>query len=289
MAIEEKVNLQILRLKNLPSLSVANAKIIDAVNDPDVSIEELAALISVSPSLVARLLGLANSAYFGRAGQVQDIKVAIVRILGLDLVKSLVISVILNLELDTCKCSRFDSERFWMTALLTAALGQQFSQLIRDRTLVPATVYTSGLLLNIGLIVAVYLWPEQTNQVLLNVENNASSVSREMAELIGQDQYELGRFLLEHWRLPGIYHTTLKEFKNAGYSGDERKMLDLLRLCFNMAKKILSDQHDDLTPIIQQLQAFELSEHQIQTVIDTMLSKQEAINMAALSISGGKV
>jgi HD-like signal output (HDOD) protein len=287
MATVEKVNLQVLRIKNLPSLSVANMKIIDAVNDPDITIDELAGVISVSPTLAARLLGLANSAYFGCAGQVHNVKVAIVRVLGLDLVKSLAISVILNLALDTRKCSRFDSERFWMTALLTATLGQQYSHLIRDRALAPAIVYTSGLLLNIGLIVAVYLWPEQSNQAFLNVENNAGSVSREMAELIGEDQYTLGGLLLEHWRLPVIYQTAVKEFKNTGYDGDARKMLDLLRLCSVMARKIISDQLDDLPPLIQQVQAFGLSAQQAQAVIDNMLTKKEAIYTAALAIGGG--
>lgn len=287
MATVDQVNLQVLRIKNLPSLSLANIKIIDAVNNPDISIDELVAVISVSPTLVARLLGLANSAYFGYAGQVKDIKVAIVRVLGMDLVKSLAISIILNLELDTRKCSCFDSERFWMTALLTATLGHQYSQLIRDQTLDPAIVYTAGLLLNIGLIVAVYLLPEQTNQVFLNVENKAGSVSREMVELLGLDQYAFGGLLLEHWRLPAIYPTALKEFKNTRYRGESAKMLELLRLCSGMAQKIFSDQYDDLPQLIKQVQSFGLSARQLQTVIDNILARKAAIYTAALAIGGG--
>jgi len=38
----DKINLQISKIKNLPELSAASMKIIDAVNDPDISINDLA-------------------------------------------------------------------------------------------------------------------------------------------------------------------------------------------------------------------------------------------------------
>jgi HD-like signal output (HDOD) protein len=286
MATANTLNLQVLRIKNLPDLPVASVKILNAVNDSNIVIDELVALISVSPILVARLLGLANSAYFGCRGQVKDIKVAIVRVLGLDLVRSLIISLILNMELDTRKCNRFDNERFWMDAFLTATLGQSYSHVIRDQDLVPAEVYSTGLILNIGLILAVYLLPEQTNQVFINAENNASSIATEMSELIGEDQFSLGGLLLQHWHLPVMYCTAVKEFNNTDYQGDARKMLDLLKLCAVMAQKIRSEQYDDLSPLIHDVQSFGLSAQQAQSVIDTILAKKEAIYTTALTIGG---
>jgi len=306
----DKINLQISKIKNLPEISAASMKIIDAVNDPDISINNLATVISVSPVLVGRLLGLANSAYFGCRGEITDVKVAIIRVLGLNLVKSLTMGVLLNLELDTRKCSQFNSERFWMDALLTATLSQQFSLLIRDEAIVPATAYTAGLLLNIGLIVAIYLLPEESNLILLNAQENGSSISKEMTCLLGKNQYELGGLLLERWHLPAIYQTVLKEFKNSAYSGSENKMIALIKICFALAKKIMSDQHDELPPLLKQLESFGhsaavvqpypfkqqydgdllessgLSAAVLQTFIDKILAKKDNIYLAALAITG---
>lgn len=282
----DKINLQISKIKNLPELSAASMKIIDAVNDPDISINDLATVISVSPVLVGRLLGLANSAYFGCVGEITDLRVAIVRVLGLNLVRSLTMGVLLNLELDTRKCSQFDSERFWMDALLTATLSQQFSQLIRDEAVVPATAYTAGLLLNIGLIVAVYLLPEESNLILLNAQENDSSISEEMTCLLGKNQYELGGLLLEHWHLPSVYQTVLKEFKSSAYAGSEKKMIALITICFALARKILSDQDDELPPLLKQLESFGLSAAVVQPFIDKILAKKDNIHLAALAIAG---
>lgn len=286
MESADKINLQILKIRNLPELSSASLKIIDAVNDPDISINDLVTVLSVAPVLVGRLLGLANSAYFGCSGEITDLRVAITRVLGLNLVRSLTISVLLNLALDTRKCSQFSSERFWMDALLTATLSQQFSQLIHDETVVPSTAYTAGLLLNIGLILAIYLLPEESNLILLNARENASSISKEMTCLLGKNQYEFGSLLLEHWHLPVIYQTVLREFKNSAYAGSENKMIALIRICFALAKHILAGQHDELPPLLKQLEPFGLSEALVQPFIDRIVAKKDNIYLAALAISG---
>jgi HD-like signal output (HDOD) protein len=286
MESTDKINLQISKIRNLPELSAASIKIIDAVNDPDISIDDLATVLSVAPVLVARLLGLANSAYFGCTSEITDIRVAIIRVLGLNLVKSLAIGVLLNLALDTRKCSHFNSERFWMDALLTATLSQHFSLLIRDEAVVPSTAYTAGLLLNIGLIVAIYLLPEESNLILLNAQENDSSISVEMSCVLGKNQYELGSLLLEHWHLPAIYQTVLKEFKNSAYCGNENKTIALIRICFSLAKKILTDQHDELPPLLEQLESFGLSAAVVQPFIDKMLAKKDNIYLVALAITG---
>ena len=282
----DKINLQISKIKNLPELSAVSMKIIDAVNDPDISITDLTTVISVAPVLVGRLLGLANSAYFGCTNEITDLRVAIVRVLGLNLVRSLTMGVLLNLTLDTRKCSQFDSERFWMDALLTASLSQQLSLLIHDEAVDPSTAYTAGLLLNIGLIVAVYLLPEESNLILKNAQENASSVSKEMTSLLGKNQYELGGLLLTHWHLPTIYQTVVNEFKNSAYSGREEKMIALIKICFALAKKVLSDQHDELPTLVKQLESFGLSAVVVQPIIDKILAKKDDIHLAALAITG---
>jgi len=288
MNMTDKFDLQLAKIKNLPELPAISMKIIDAINDPDTSINDLATVISVAPVLTARLLGLANSAYFGCAGEITDLRVAIVRVLGLNLVRSLTMGLLLNLALDNRKCDQFDSEHFWMNALLTAILSQQFSLLIHDEAVVPSTAYTAGLLLNIGLMVAVYLNPEESNQILINARDNDSSVSKEMICLLGKDQYELGGLLLEHWNLPAIYQTVIKEFKNCTYSDIETIMIDLIRICSALAKVIMSDQHDELPPLLKQLELFGLSAAVVQNCIDKVIAKKDNIYLAAIAITGNK-
>jgi hypothetical protein len=110
--------------------------------------------------------------------------------------------------------------------------------------------------------------------------------------------------------LPAIYQTVLKEFKNSTYSGSGNKIIALIRICFALAKRILSDQLDELPPLLKQLESFGLSvavvephpfkrKHGgnlqessglsaavVQTFIDKILAKKDNIYLAALAISG---
>jgi len=154
------------------------------------------------------------------------------------------------------------------------------------------------------------LLPEESNLILLNAQENDSSISKEMTCLLGKNQYELGGLLLEHWHLPAIYQTALKEFKNSTYSGSEIKLIALIKISVALAKKILSDQHDELPPLLKQLESFGLSAAVVephpfkrkygdnlqessgfsavvvQTFIDKILAKKDNIYLAALAITG---
>lgn len=122
------VQIQINKLKNLPALPEASVKILEAINDPEISIEKLANVLSLSPGLVARLLGLANSAYFGQTRPIKDLRTAIVQVLGLQLVKSLTVGIVLNVQIDTSQCKNFDSKSFWLHSLLTAMAAQKITR-----------------------------------------------------------------------------------------------------------------------------------------------------------------
>lgn len=113
MLSTQLMQLDISKLKNLPPLPEESGRILTALNDPYIELDKLVSLLSTSPILVGRLLGLANSAYFGYPGTVTNLKVAIINVLGLKLVKNLSLSILLGTALDSSRCVHFESERFF--------------------------------------------------------------------------------------------------------------------------------------------------------------------------------
>jgi len=287
MAVVNKINLQALKIKNLPEIPTASLKIIDAVNNPEISIDELANVISVSPVLTARLLGLANSAYFGCSVPIKDLKTAVIRVLGLNLVKSLTLGILLNLSLDTSQCSAFRSEKLWMSALVLATVAQRCSMVLNSKSIQPSTSYTCGLFLNIGLVAAVHLYPKETNLVLNLTEQNRTSVSHEMTSIIDYNQFEIGGYLLKYWRLPTIYQTVLKEFKNPNFAGEEKEFISFIGLCYALSKKIIVEQQGyDFETEIVQMEKIGLAKEKIRSIVTDISAKKETIYLAALAISG---
>lgn len=282
----EDIKIEVAKIKNLPPLPESSIRIISAVNNPDVSIDKLVEVILLSPVLTARLLGLANSAYFGRAGQIKDLRVAIIQVLGLNLVKGLALSIVLNVELDTSKCKLFDANYYWNHALVTAVIAEKLAAHISDGEMSLNTVYTSGLLLNIGLLVAVYLFPSELNEIFATSDKIEGSVLEQMLIVLGVTQYNLGGFLLERWRLPETYQTVINEFRQPDYIGKEKLITDLLELTHWVGAYIVTEKHEEMPDFSDLLHRLSLSTDLLNTVVTDVVNNKDRIKELANVISG---
>ncbi len=288
METKQHYHLKLAKIKNLPALPESSCKIITAVNNPDVSIEELTQVISTSPSLTGRLLGLANSAYFGCPGKIVDLRVAIIQVLGLNLVKSLVLSILLSNELDVSKCQNFNTLKFWMQNLLTAILAQKIAMLVGDKNLNPAVAYTSGLLLNIGLLAIVYVFPEELNRIFSDVEEQGASLNNEIIDEIGVAHYQVGFFLLKRWRLPNIYPDVLKQYTATAVveKAGLLKMITVLKFSSDLAEQISVFEDQELPIPIPGLNNIGLEECEIQKLVRQLIERRKSIEDMAISMGG---
>jgi len=286
MSQQKDIQLEISKIKNLPPLPEASIRIITAVNDPDIAVEELVDVLSLSPVLVARLLGLANSAYFGRSGQVSDLRIAIIQVLGLNLVKSLALSIVLNVELKTAECKMFDAGYFWSHALITALVAQKIAIQL-NKALIPSNIaYTSGLLLNIGLLAGITIYPKELSCIFSNIDPIEGSVSRAMQKDIGLNQYEIGEILLERWKLPLIYQLVVKNFQNPEFEGEEGELIKLLELSHWVAAYIIDDKMDEMTFFSDLVNELTLSNKDFLKIVDDVVSKKDNI-LELASVIGG--
>ncbi|MCU7810600.1 MAG: HDOD domain-containing protein, partial [Candidatus Thiodiazotropha sp. (ex Notomyrtea botanica)] len=80
---------KVLKLKHLPPLSSTATRLLELLADEDLSLELLSNVISQDPGISARILGVANSAYFGQTSPIHSVEEAVIRVLGLNMVRSL--------------------------------------------------------------------------------------------------------------------------------------------------------------------------------------------------------
>lgn len=280
---QSALQLKINKLKNLPKLPEASMKILEAINDPDICIDKLASVLSMSPDLTARLLGLANSAYFGQDRSINDVRTAIFQVLGLQLVKSLALGIVLNVQFDTKKCRAFDTEYFWMRSLLTAVIAQKLVTAAKSKNLVASTAYTAGLLLNIGILVMGYLLPEELNTILVRCKKNNLSISNEIARDLGQSYFHLGFSLLQKWHLSILYQNILNYFDDKAYQGEEADLILLLKASQKISGMLLNDDEISLTDIEELAEAISIPVNDLSEMISILSeNKHEIQNLAQI-------
>ncbi|MCF7970527.1 MAG: HDOD domain-containing protein [Methylococcaceae bacterium] len=284
MPSTQLMQLEISKLKHLPPLPEESCRILTALNDPDIELEKLAHVLSTSPILVGRLLGLANSAYFGYPGTVISLKVAIINVLGLKLVKSFSLSILLSTTLDSHRCKHFDSERFWRNTLLTAVSAQKLA-LLKQGAFDSSLVYTAGILLHIGILAAVHVYPKQMDQLLLE-KNNESMLDALMTRCHVIDQYQIGSYLLERWQLPVIFQNIVKHYADANFQGEVLPLINLLRLANVLLTMMLQNEEKIPDEGLALMQALEVKEPEILSIKVAISEKMDDLNALVKTMAG---
>jgi HD-like signal output (HDOD) protein len=188
-----KAKKEVRRIKNLPTVPGIVAKISRMVENPETSAAEVGRLISQDQVLSAKVLRMANSAFFGMSRKISSISQALV-ILGFDVVKGLVLT-----------SSVFDMIQKSMAGLwehsigCAAASGAVAAILGRDDA---EEILVAGLLHDLGKVVLALNLPEEMRLVQKKVASGPILFYEAENEVLDFDHCDLGQWLAEHWNLP---------------------------------------------------------------------------------------
>jgi HD-like signal output (HDOD) protein len=220
MHLAHQAKQQILAIQYLPPLSVTATRLLALFGNEDLSLKDLSETINQDPGLSAKVLGLANSAYFGQSQPVLSVEDAIIRVLGLNMVKSLAFSIAVSGVFDTTRCPGFDLRTYWFDSLTLAVLSRQVGVAMAiDRRPNLDAVYLAGLLSNIGVLVLAHSFPEAFAEVLSKRNQSNKPPDILQTECIGLDQNTAGALLADRWHLPKII---IEVIERVGKSSDER-------------------------------------------------------------------
>lgn len=189
----------------LPPLPATAQEILTCFGDEFIDADKVTAVVEGDPGICGKLLGLANSAYFGLAEPVTNMSEAISRVLGVDTVRSLVLAMAIQQSFNSMKCPAFDSERFWIQSLLTAECCKKIVAGDEAATdTVKDLAYSAGLCHNLGLMALVHMEPQRTNIVLrLHAENSRpESLAKLFLEEFSTDHKIMTAELARFWSLP---------------------------------------------------------------------------------------
>jgi len=189
----------------LPPLPATAQEILTCFGDEFIDADKVTAVVEGDPGICAKLLGLANSAYFGLAEPVNAIGEAIARVLGVDTVRSLVLAMAIQQSFDSKGCPSFKTERFWVQSLLAAECCKKVAfadegadDAVRD------LAYSTGLCHNLGMMALVHMEPNRANSVLAKhaKEEQPDSLSSLFLKEFATDHKIMTAELARVWSLP---------------------------------------------------------------------------------------
>ena len=221
LASKERLAFDIHKLRELPPLPAEEQLLFRLLQDDDVEIADVVAAIECCPAIAARILGLARSAYFAQRNPCNTIFEAIVRVLGLKMVRNLVIGVITSQRFSPERCLGFDAQQYWASALLTATCARMTAPLLGVKSRPsPDDAYLCGLLHNIGVLVLAHVEPREMSRVFNMLFANREYTLTELeAQVFGITHGQAGAWLVKRWGLPSHVCMVLEHLGNPGYEG----------------------------------------------------------------------
>ena len=186
--------------RELVSLPEITLRINEMVNDPDCDIDEVGKLISQDPALAVRLLGIANSPFYGFASEISTVSRAIT-VLGINKIRDIVLSASATRAFDGIPVEIISVDDFWQHSLYCGVLGQMLAKQTR---LDADAVFIAGLLHDIGQLILFNRYPREMHEIILRtIEGEAPLTMVEAeAERLGTDHTRVGAELARSWHLP---------------------------------------------------------------------------------------
>ena len=174
--------------------------VIDVINDPHSSAKDLKDIIEIDPPLTAKVLKVANSAYYYSLNKISEIQHAVIWI-GFDVVKEIALSqkVCEVFEQDET-VSGYSGRSLWKHSIAVALLGKMICR--REFGERGENAYAAGLLHDIGIIVENQFLENEFIAVLHKTEHEKINLSKAESEVLGYTHTDIGKMLTEHWSFP---------------------------------------------------------------------------------------
>lgn len=207
-------------LDGMPGLPVTIARIEELVAKSNSSPIEIAEVISLDPVLVARLLRVVNSAFYGASERITSVARAVI-MLGLNTVRNLVLAGAIVDRLNTADGpAALNLQGFWRHSLAVGILARRIAQMRGLKSEPADGHFIAGLLHDIGKIPINNVFPNEFVAAMTVADQQRIPIALAEKQLFHFDHTDTGRLLAERWRLGDqLKDTIVSQGRPLQYSG----------------------------------------------------------------------
>ena len=190
------------KVSELVSFPLVVVKINELLDDNTSSATDLGELIIQDPGLAAKVLRIANSAFYGLSYEVETVSRA-VTLLGTQQLRNIVLAAACVDVFKKIPNELMTMEDFWRHSMYCGLVSRTLGKMsgLGDSE----SLFIGGLLHDIGVLAMFRLEPDLSRQALeINLDGNEGGLEIHEAEqrLFGFDHADVGGALLNSWNFP---------------------------------------------------------------------------------------
>lgn len=197
-ALSEKIRETLKKIKGVAPLPQVVTKVIRMLDDPSISMEDVAKVIMLDVGLSSTLLRIVNSAFYGLRSRATTVTQTLV-VLGSKKIKELVL--VAGIMEKFKNIPKKYAEAFWLKSIYRGQWSKQISTLFQIEDL--DAMFINGLVLDIGELMVLDQCPEEYNQIKDKMEAGMPQTQAER-EVLGGTHADISAFLFGFWKFPAL-------------------------------------------------------------------------------------
>jgi putative nucleotidyltransferase with HDIG domain len=219
------------RISQLPSWPRAAAQALESLRDEATGADECARCIGHDQALTARVLRLANSAFYGVPGRVASVNSAI-QMLGKRTLGAALTAATANTQFNAIGCAGFDYDSFWRHAVGTAIAAESIA---RARLFDDEAAFTAGLLHDIGRLALAAHFPQEAAAVLTLARDSDLPWLEAEHRTLDTDHATIGASIAAYWRFPSPVQAAIASHHRPQPSSGAAGLDDVIHVADAMA------------------------------------------------------
>ncbi len=197
--LDPKIQKKLDSIVELPTIPTVMSQVLAALDNPKLSANQLASLIERDQTLTAKVLKVANSPFYGFARKISTIDLAVV-ILGINVLKEIVLSLLIQKFFSRLSKSMFDVKSFWNYSLFCGAAAKLLARKLGYK--LAGEAFVAGLMHDLGILIIIENFRKQFGEIRKLQKTKNVSITEAELHILGATHADIGLWLAEKWNLP---------------------------------------------------------------------------------------
>ncbi|HID97468.1 MAG TPA: HDOD domain-containing protein [Thermodesulfobacteriaceae bacterium] len=207
---------------NLPPCPEVVLTLTKAVRNPDISIDQVVAILETDPALTSIILKTVNSALYRLQGNISSVSRA-VSILGLREVENTALGYAMRQAVSDPGLDRFDFNTFWTDSLLRALFARNAASVLEVEA---DEAFAAGLLQDMALPVLLTQWLDVYGPVYQEWSSSGIPIHLVEQKRLSWSHCQAAAWIASNWGLPdlmvccvGLHSASLEDISSMGLEG----------------------------------------------------------------------
>jgi len=195
----------------------------------ETSTEKVAAAIAQDPAMAAKILQIANSAFFGQRRQIETVQRALF-VLGMNMVETLVLSTYVFQILNSEELDNFNSANLWQHSMCCGAVARALAEEKGADKETREKVMIAGILHDLGKLALAKYAAKRYAQIIDLAHQRQVLISEVEQELIDTDHAAVGGYIADWWNLPETIVDAIRCHEKPTLSQTDRQITAFVHL-----------------------------------------------------------